>query len=104
MILGEIADIVRSKNAGINHVTSEVMFDDAESYERVKDADCIDRSVISDLYGVPAQEIYLYEYDPGLAFKIVLPTGYTSGSPEDQDLRGAQQHAPVYHIDCDLET
>jgi hypothetical protein len=103
VILGEVADIVRSKNAGINHITIEVMFNDADTYERVKETNCINLRTISELYGLPEEKIDLYKYDPGLSFKIVLPLGYTSGSPRDRDLRGAQQHAPVFHIECDIE-
>lgn len=104
MRLGDIADVVRSKNAGIYHLTIDVMFEDAETYERVKASGDLSASVFADLYGVPEADVQFFEYDPGLAFKVTIPARVSSGSPGDTDLRGAQQHAPVFELEVDVES
>lgn len=103
MRLGDIADVVRSKNAGIYRLTIDVMFEDAETYEQVKATGDLSAPVFADLYGVPEDDVQFFEYDPGLAFKVTIPTRVSSGSPGDTDLRGAQQHAPVFELDVDFD-
>ncbi|MEF8824833.1 MAG: DUF4387 domain-containing protein [Halapricum sp.] len=104
MKLGEIADVVRSKNAGIHYVTIDVMFEDAADYEAVRDADVLDETVFADRYGLNEDEVRFFTYDPGQAFKITIPKGHSTGSPGDRDLYGAQQHAPVLDIEIPVET
>lgn len=103
MQLAEIADVIRSKNAGIHYFTIDIMFEDLDTYERVKDTETLDESLFAELYGLPEEEVRFYEYDVGLAFKVTIPRETTSGSPGDSDVLGAQQHAPVYDIDVDIE-
>jgi hypothetical protein len=103
MRLGDLADVVRSKNAGIYRLTIDVMFEDAETYEAVKATETLSAELFADMYDIPVEEVQFFEYDPGLAFKITIPVRITSGSPGDSDLRGAQQHAPVFELDVDVE-
>ncbi|WP_136602802.1 DUF4387 domain-containing protein [Salinigranum halophilum] len=103
MKLGEIADVVRSKNAGIYRLTIDVMFEDAETYERVKATGDLSAEVFAELYDLPLEDVQYFEYDPGLAFKITIPARVSSGSPGDTDLRGAQQHAPVFDLEVDVD-
>jgi hypothetical protein len=57
----------------------------------------------AELYDVPVEDVQFFEYDPGLAFKVTIPARIPSGSPGDPDLRGAQQHAPVFELEVDVE-
>lgn len=102
MKLGEIANVVRSKNAGIYRVTIDVMFEDTEAYERVKASGDLNQEVFAELYDLPPKDVQYFEYDPGLAFKVTIPAQVSSGSPGDTDLRGAQQHAPVFELEVDV--
>jgi hypothetical protein len=103
MKLGDIADVVRSKNAGIHYITIDVMFSDAGTYDAVKETDVLSASVFAEQYDLPEHEVRFFEYDAGQAFKITLPRSHSVGSPGDRDLYGAQQHAPVITIDIPLE-
>jgi hypothetical protein len=104
MRLGDIANVVRSKNAGIYRLTIDVMFNDAETYEQVKATEDLSESVFADLYDIAEEDVQFFEYDPGLAFKITIPARVSSGSPGDTDLRGAQQHVPVFELEVDVES
>lgn len=99
MNLGELAAVVRSKNAGIHYLTIDIMFEDPETYERVKAAGVLTEEVFADRYGLAEDDVRLFEYDPGLAFKITIPKPTSSGRPGDSDVYGAQQHAPVLNIE-----
>ena len=48
--LGELAKLVRSKNAGPFWLTIDIMFDDAEAYRRARDAEIVNRAAIARLY------------------------------------------------------
>lgn len=103
MKLGEIADIVRSKNAGIHYVTIDVMFSEYAAYEEIKELDVLSAALIADRYDLAEDEVRFFEYDAGQAFKITIPRTHSVGSPGDSDLYGAQQHAPVADIDIPVE-
>lgn len=97
--LGELAQLIRSKNAGPFLLTFDVMFDDPDVYRHVKKSKAINAQLIGDLYGVPVEKIHFVEYDPGLAFKATIPRPITSGNVGDGDIYGAQQFGPLVEID-----
>lgn len=102
MKLGELADVVRSKNAGIHYVTIDIMFNDESTYEAVKASEALSAEVFAQQYGVPVDEVQFIIYDPGQAFKFTIPRETSTGSPGETDLFGAQQHAPVLDIDVPI--
>jgi hypothetical protein len=48
--LGDLAKLVRSKNAGPFWLTVDIMFDDAGAYRRARDAEIVNRAAIARLY------------------------------------------------------
>ena len=54
--LAELTSVLRSKNAGALLCTMDLMFDDVETYERVRDCGVIDRALIARLYRVSENE------------------------------------------------
>ena len=71
--LSDLAKTIRSKNAGANHFTLDIIFDDFETYERVRETDVITRDLIRELYGVEDEQIAQFvHYPPGNAIKITL--------------------------------
>ena len=103
MKLGEFADIVRSKNAGIHRTTIDVLFKDEKKYELLKEYNNLSAAKFAELYGLAEEDVDFYWYDSGFAFKITIPSGISSGSPGDRDLRAAQQHVPVYELEINIE-
>ncbi len=99
----DIARVVRSKNAGPFELTLDIIFDDAETYERVKASGQVDAAAVARLYAIDASEIRRVIYfDPALAIKVVLPRRVASGLPGDTDVYGAQQHAPLLELEISL--
>ena len=99
--LGELADVMRSKNAGPFQVTIDLMFNDRAVYDRVKGSGVIDARVIAPLYGVEPALVRIMPFDRVRAIKITLPrrTGtHGSGSAFDRDVYGAQQHGPLVEL------
>ncbi len=99
MKLGDLAAVIRSKNAGIHYVTVDVMFDDRATYESLRESGDVTRSSVADALAVPAEELRLFWYEPGMAFKATYPRAVPAGSFHDPDLYGAQQHAPLYDLE-----
>jgi hypothetical protein len=99
MIVGEEADVVRTKNAGPYQITIDIIFDDSETYEELKATGALTEALFAELYHVDAVDVEVFEYDPGNAFKITIPRKHSAGSPGDYDLHGAQQHAPILDLE-----
>src|SRR4030095_16199111 len=57
MKLSELASTVRSKNAGVNQITFDIIFPDRKTYERVVKSNAITRDSIARLYNIPQARI-----------------------------------------------
>jgi hypothetical protein len=99
MQLQDIAQVIRSKNAGPRTLTLDIMFTDDETYERVSAGGTLNAGRIAALYGVAAQDVSIIPYKAGRAIKISVPRRVTAGDPGDRDVYGAQQHAPLLGIE-----
>jgi len=102
--LADLAKTIRSKNAGVDLITFDVIFSDRASYERVKRARVLTRESVARLYGIPDARICDFvEFDPGNAIKFTLYRERPSGSPGDPDIFGAQQYAPLLDVEVPAE-
>jgi hypothetical protein len=97
--LGELARLIRSKNAGPFELTFDIMFDDAETYERVKRSGAISRELIADIYSLPVADVKFFYCDHARAIKATIPRPYIQGDPRDSDSHGGQQYAPLIGIE-----
>lgn len=98
--LHELAKTIRSKNAGVNKITFDIIFREPAQYARVKRARVITRESMAALYRIPAERISDFvEYDPALAIKFTIYRERPSGSAGDGDIFGAQQYAPLLDLD-----
>ena len=101
--LVELAKTIRSKNAGVDQITFDIIFRDRESYELVKRSGALTAESMSHLYGIPPERITAFvEYDPGLAIKFTIRRDRPSGSPGERDVFGAQQYAPLFDVPIPL--
>jgi len=97
--LSDLAKTVRSKNAGVNLITFDIIFNDRATYERVKKARVLTRDTVMALYGLAPQRIADFvEFDPANAIKFTIYRLRPSGSPGDPDIFGAQQYAPLLDL------
>ena len=98
--LSELAKTIRSKNAGVNLITFDIIFRERATYERVKRARVLTRETMAALYRIPAERISDFvEYDPGYAIKFTIYRLTPSGSAGDGDIFGAQQYAPLLDLE-----
>jgi hypothetical protein len=101
--LGEIAKVIRSKNAGPFELTLDIMFDGPETYGKALDSGLINSKTISKLYHVPESKILgIIPFPPAYAIKITMVRPLGSGDVGDTDIYGAQQHAPLLDLEVSL--
>lgn len=97
--LHELAKTIRSKNAGVDRITFDIIFDDRDAYELVKRSQVLNRGSVSRLYGIDPERITDFvEYDPAFAIKFTILRTRPSGSAGDADIFGAQQYAPLLDV------
>ena len=100
MKLNQIAKTIRSKNAGVDKITFDVIFPDRASYDMVRRSRALTRETVALLYRIPDSRISDFvEFDPGNAIKFTIYREHPSGSPGDADIFGAQQYAPLLDLE-----
>jgi hypothetical protein len=98
----DIAKVCKSKNAGPFEITIDVVFDNAEMFERVKATGVIGAGLFARLYNVPEENILFTPYDAAFAFKATFPRPIPAGDFGDTDVYGCQQHAPLLTVDIPI--
>ena len=102
--LSELAKTIRSKNAGVDKITFDIIFTSCETYERVKQARVITRESVARLYGITDSRISDFvEFDPANAIKFTIHRLQPSGSAGDPDIFGSQQYAPLLDIEVPMD-
>jgi hypothetical protein len=96
--LGDLAQLIRSKNAGAFMLTFDVMFKEEAVYRRVLASRVLTRQSFAALYKIPEDEVLFFEHDAAQAIKISIPRPYIQGDLEDGDTYGGQQHAPLVDL------
>lgn len=97
--LSDLASTIRSKNAGVDHITFDIIFRDRSDYERVRDSGVLSRETIKNLFGVDDERITFFgTFEPANAYKFTLRRLRPSGGPGETDMMGSQQYAPLFDI------
>jgi hypothetical protein len=100
MKLFELASTIRSKNAGVDHVTFDVIFRDAGAYERTVRSGRLSRETVAELYGIdPAQVVAFVTFDPANAVKFTIRRRRPAGSAGEPDPFGSQLYPPLFDVD-----
>jgi uncharacterized protein DUF4387 len=98
--LGDLAVILRSKNAGIGYLTLDILFDERSAYEAAKAA--LTPETVAKAYRLaPAELSDFVCFDEGFAIKATLPRPHISGGDGlgEMDLYGSGHYAPLLEID-----
>ncbi len=98
----DIAKACKSKNAGPFEITIDVVFDDRNMFERVRDTHVLGPELFARLYKVRPEDVLFTEYPAGYAFKATLPRRVGAGDIGDTDVYGAQQHAPLLDVNIPI--
>lgn len=98
-LLKDVANVIRSKNAGPFELTLDVLLKDQDMFERMKNAEIINKEVISKLYKIPLEDVLSIVYFPNAkAIKATIVRPLPSGALGERDVYGAQQHAPLVNF------
>src|SRR5947209_11253244 len=102
--LCEIAKTIRSKNAGVDKITFDVIFAERADYDLVRRSGVLSRAAVCRIFGIPESRITDYvEFDPALAIKFTIFRTVSSGSPGDADIFGSQQYGPLLGVKVPVE-
>jgi hypothetical protein len=104
MKLVDLAKTIRSKNAGTDRITFDIIFSSADNYELVKKSGVLNKSFIAQLYGIPESRIADFvEFDPAHAIKFTINRLRPSGSFGEGDVFGCQQYPPLLDVEIPIE-
>lgn len=102
--LVDLAKTIRSKNAGTDRITFDIIFREKETYDLVKNSKAITKESIAELYKIPIERIADFvEFDPAYAIKFTINRLKPSGSFGEGDVFGCQQYPPLYDIEIPVE-
>ncbi|KAI0391906.1 hypothetical protein F5Y17DRAFT_385581 [Xylariaceae sp. FL0594] len=113
-VLGQVASVLRSKNAGPFEVTFDVMFGSEAEYGLIKESGVLTARTVARVLGVAEEEIvWCGFFDPARAFKVTIPRAtiptrvlqgggskrvIPSGSYMERDVHAAQQYLPLMYM------
>ena len=101
--LADLAKTIRSKNAGTDKITFDIIFREKDTYEMVKRSRVLTPQSVCEVLNVdPSRLTDFVEYDPANAIKFTILRKRPSGSAGDGDVFGAQQYAPFLDLDVDI--
>lgn len=99
-MLRDLASTIRSKNAGVDNVTFDIIFRDRATYEHVRSSGVLNRDLIRDLFGVEDDRIVFFApVEAANAYKFTLRRLRPSGGPGESDMMGSQQYAPLFFVE-----
>lgn len=96
--LGELASLVRSKNAGPFWITFDVMFDTDTDFNRATNSQAINKLWVADTWQVPIDDVILVELAAARAIKFSFPRQRVQGDPGESDQYSGQQYAPLLNL------
>jgi hypothetical protein len=94
--LADMAAVIRTKNAGVDLLTFDLIFNSADSYEAALLSNVFCRSNIARALGVPPESVVgSYFVDSCNAIKITIERPVVAASSRERDLYGEQQQTAL---------
>jgi hypothetical protein len=93
--IGDLATLVRSKNAGPFWLTLDIFCDSDTAYDVVAAPDVITAQRIADVYDTDPGSVRIFRLPQLRVVKISLPRPTTQGAIADRDMHAGQQHIPL---------
>jgi hypothetical protein len=93
--LGDLAKLVRSKNAGPFWMTLDVFFATDADYAQVAATGVLAEDTIARLYQVDPATVALYRLPHIRVIEASFPRPVVQGSFADRDMHSGQQHIPL---------
>lgn len=102
--LVDLAKTIRSKNAGTDRITFDIIFREKENYDLVRKSGALTKQTVAKLYGITEDRIKDFvEFDPGFAIKFTINRVKPSGSFGEGDIFGCQQYPPLLEVEIPVE-
>jgi|SRR5699024_2508270 len=99
----DLAKTIRSKNASPDRITFDIIFNEKEDYELVKNSGVINKEFIAKLYDIEIDRIKDFvEFDPAYAIKFTISRLSPSGGPGESDIFGCQQYPPLLDVEIPI--
>jgi Domain of unknown function (DUF4387) len=99
--VGDVAELVRSKNAGPFWLTLDIFCGGEDEYDCIADPAVITPETIARLYRVAAETVRIFRLPALRAIKISLPRPTVQGGVDDRDMHSGQQHVPLLNLPLD---
>jgi hypothetical protein len=97
--LGEIAESLKSANAGASWLTFDIGFAAEAEFDRVRESGAVRPEALARLYKVDSAEVRVYHYRPSLTIKATIPRDTFSDQAGERDFDGTQQYVPLLDIE-----
>lgn len=100
MKLVDIAKTIRSKNAGVDHITFDVIFSNPDDYQKAVESGVLSPEAVAALYGIdPERVVSFVAFDPANAIKFTVRRQNPAGSAGEPDPFGSQCYAPLFDLE-----
>ncbi len=99
--VGEVAKLVRSKNAGPFWQTLDIFMDNDEDYQYVASAPGLNEIAIGRAYEVDPDTVRIFRVPAIRTIKISFPRPVTQGAVDDRDMHAGQHHVPLQRLHLD---
>ncbi|KAI8960262.1 hypothetical protein F5Y11DRAFT_358643 [Daldinia sp. FL1419] len=102
--LGDLAQVVRSKNSGPYEITFDLIFESRDTYIKVKESGLLSVQTVASAFKLPESDIlWCGFFDPAQAFKATIPRiragkRMPGGGFMENDVHGSQQHLPLVNL------
>jgi Domain of unknown function (DUF4387) len=97
--IGDLAGVVRSKNAGPFWLTIDIFCDNDEAFRRIARSRAVDPDAIAEIYSVPADRVLIWTISSLRAIKISFPRPTPQGSVGERDMHAGQQYVPLLSVE-----
>lgn len=103
--LGDVAGILRSKNAGPYEVTFDVMFKTEDIFRLVKESDILNAAAVARLFDLTEDDIiWSGFFDQALAYKATIPRLWKgkvapNGGFMENDVHGSQRYIGLMNME-----
>jgi hypothetical protein len=99
----DLAVVIRSKDAGINRLTFDVIFNSPANYEAALRSNVFHKENVARILGIPAERVVgTFFVDSCNAIKISVDRPNISASADERDVFGAQQQSAIERLTISL--
>lgn len=99
----DVAEVIRSKNAGPYELTFDIIFKEWSMFETFVEKQLITKELIAGLYNIEIDKVMnVIEFKPAKAIKSTIERPMASGDLGETDVYGAQQHAPLLGLEFEI--